>query len=66
MGSEIFDKFLKILDENSIEKLIFSIFGESCCKTEPLEITSFLCDNLFRFGGGGGLNPTHPLRKALH
>ena len=44
---------MKILDENSIEKLTFKLFLEKLLlKIEPSEITSFFYKNFFNFGGG--------------
>ena len=48
-----FEKILKIIDENSIEKLNFSLFLEKLwLKIEPSEIASFFYNNLFQFRGG--------------
>ena len=54
-----FEKFLKIFDENSMEKLYFSIFCENLLlKIETSEITSLFYNNFFRFGG---FKPPTPL-----
>ena len=52
-----FEKFLKIFDENSMEKLnFFSIFWDnSLLKIETSEITSFFYNI---FSGSGGFKPT--------
>ena len=56
-----FEKFLKIFDENSMEKLNFSIFWENLLlKIETSEITSLFYNNSFRFGGGGGVHTPKP------
>ena len=49
---KIFDEILKILDENSIEKLTSKLFLENLMlKIEPSEITSFFYNNFFHFRG---------------
>ena len=56
-GREIFEKFLKISDENSIENLNFYlILGMLLLKIEPFVITSFFY-NIFSGSGGGGVEP---------
>ena len=47
-----FEKILKILEKNSIEKLTFRLFLERLMlKIEPSEITSFFYNNFFQFRG---------------
>ena len=49
---ENFEKFLKFLDKNSLEKMNFYLFLEKLLlKIEPSEITSFFYNNLFNFVG---------------
>ena len=49
------EKFLKVFDENSLEKFIFLIFyflENLLLKIEPWEITPFFYNNFFGFGMG--------------
>ena len=60
-----YEKILKILDENSIEKLTFKLILEMVMlKIEPSEITSFFYNNFFNFGGG--TFPVFPLATPLN
>ena len=55
---EIFEKFLKIFDENSIEKLNFLLFLENLLlKIEPSEISSFFYNSFFSFRGISPFSP---------
>ena len=59
-----FEKFLKVFDENSIEKLIFIFYflENLLLKIEPSEITPFFYNNFFAFGG---ISPLFPLAMPL-
>ena len=62
---EKFEKILKCLDENSIEKLHLLLFLENLLlKIEPSEIRSFFYNNFFGFRGGG-LSPLSLLATPL-
>ena len=60
-----FEKILKILEENSIEKMIFLLFLEKLLlNIEPWKITPDFYNNFFRFRGGGRSRvPPPPSRR---
>ena len=54
---QLVGRFLKVLDENSIDKVnLFLFLGMVAAEIETSEITSFFYNNSFRFAGGG-VNP---------
>ena len=56
-----FEKILKILEENSIEKMIFSIIsGKVVAKYRALENNTRFLQQFFPISGGGGTFPCSP------
>ena len=63
---ENFKKILKILEEKSIEKMIFLLFLEKVLlKIEPWKITPDFYNNFFRISGGGTFPCSPPPFQAL-
>ena len=66
---QLVGRFLKVLDENSIDKVnLFLFLGMVAAEIETSEITSFFYNNSFRFAGGGvnpPLNFPPPMRTPL-
>ena len=70
-----FEKFLKIFDENSIEKLnfyfififyfIFYFFRKFVTKNRAFGNNTIFLQQFFRFRGGGGISPLPPLATPL-
>ena len=65
IGWENFEKFLKIFDKNSIEKLNFNLFlGKFVAKNRVFGNNITFLQQFFPVRGGG-LNPLNPLRTPL-
>ena len=64
---KLFGNFEKILEEISIEKMIFLLFLEKLLlNIEPWKITPDFYNNFFRFRGGGDVPVFPPSRRPWY